>query len=328
MERILIIRLKAIGDVVLTLPAVYAIRENFPAAKISYLISAENAPLLRGFAEVNEIIALNRAALRSGNPLKVTSEFLGLLWRLRRGEFDLAVDLHGYGETAWLTRITGAPQRWGRVYRAGRGWAYTRQFKPDPALHAAESHLRMMEECGLKMDAVRNEFVLPTVVVNDARAWFAGQGLDVTRPTVYLQPFTSAPDKNWPFDHYLELASYLKARGVQVIIGGGPSDQPSLDRARSLGFTIPTGLPRLTDAGLMQLSTVVVGGDTGFVHLTVALGRRVVMLMKSKGRGTAVPFRHPEWAIAPQAGSPLATVPAATVIAAVGDALAATGPHY
>ena len=61
-ENILLIRLKAIGDVVLTLPAVGALRENFPAAKITFLTSKENASLLRGFREVNEVMALDRAA--------------------------------------------------------------------------------------------------------------------------------------------------------------------------------------------------------------------------------------------------------------------------
>ena len=69
MENILLIRLKAIGDVILTLPAVQAVRDNYPAAKITFFTSKENAGLLRGFREVNEVIALDRAALRSGNPL-------------------------------------------------------------------------------------------------------------------------------------------------------------------------------------------------------------------------------------------------------------------
>src|SRR5580693_2037604 len=99
MENILLIRLKSIGDVVLTLPAVNAIRDNFPSAKITFLTSKENAGLLRGFREVDEVISVDRAALRGGNPLKVFREFFGLLRQLRAAKFDLAVDLHGIGET-------------------------------------------------------------------------------------------------------------------------------------------------------------------------------------------------------------------------------------
>ena len=115
-ENILLIRFKSIGDVILTLPAVHAVRENRPSAKITFLTSKENAVLLRGFREVDEVIALDRAALRSGNPLKILPEFFGLLRRLRAGKFSLAIDFQSYGETAWLARITGASQRWGSVY--------------------------------------------------------------------------------------------------------------------------------------------------------------------------------------------------------------------
>jgi heptosyltransferase-1 len=67
-ENILLIRLKSIGDVLFTLPAVHRVRENFPGAKITFLTSRENAPLLEGFREVDEVITLDRARFQSGNP--------------------------------------------------------------------------------------------------------------------------------------------------------------------------------------------------------------------------------------------------------------------
>jgi ADP-heptose:LPS heptosyltransferase len=326
MKNILLIRLKSIGDVVLTLPAVNAVRENFPSAQITFLTSKENAMLLQGFRAVNEVITLDRAAMRSGNPLKTIPELFGLLRRLRAGRFDLAVDFQGYGETAWLAWMSGAAQRWGSVRHRIRRQAYTRMIPPDPKVHAAEWHLRMLEQCGLKTGAIRNEFVLPETSVTQARQWFAHQHLDAAQPTLYLQPFTSAAHKNWPFENFLALADYWRGRGVQVIVGSGPENQPRLDQARNLGLAVACGLPRLTDAGLIQLSTLVVGGDTGFMHLAVALGKRVVMLMNGCGAGCAVPFRHPDWGIAPPTGTPLATLPPGDVIQAVSTALATASP--
>ena len=323
---ILLIRLKSIGDVLFTLPAVHAVRENFPSAKITFFVSKENASLLRGFRDVNEVIAIDRAALRSGNPLKMTGELFSLLRRLRTGGFSLVVDFQGYGETAWLTRLTGAPQRWGSVYSTGRRWAYTRGVKRKEDLHPAEWNLFLLRECGLKTGAIKNQFVLPDDALAAAKKIFSEHKLDFAKPTLFIQPFTSSPHKNWPFENYLALAKYWRARGVQVIIAGGPADRPLLDRARSLGFAVPADRPRLTDAGLMKLSTLIVGGDTGFMHLAVALGKRVVMLMNLQGPGSAVPFRHPEWIIAPKTGSPLAEVAPEQVIDAVGAALAADGP--
>src|ERR1700709_1436900 len=103
---ILLIRIKAIGDVVLTLPAVAALRENYPSAKITFLTSQENTTLLEGFKDVDEVSPLARRALRSKNPCRFLSRFFSLLRRLRAGKFDLVVDFQSNGESAWLTRMT------------------------------------------------------------------------------------------------------------------------------------------------------------------------------------------------------------------------------
>jgi len=301
-ENILLIRLKSIGDILFTLPAVHAVRENFPSAKITFLVSKENASLLRGFRDVNEVIAIDRAALRSGNPFRVVPEFFSLLRRLRAGKFSLVVDFQGYGETAWLARLTGARERWGSVYSTGRKWAYTRGLKRKEDLHPTEWNLFLLRECGLKIGAIKNQFVLPDDALAAAKKIFSEHKLDLAKPTLFIQPFTSSPQKNWPFENYLALANHWRACGVQVIIAGGPTDKPLLDRAQSLGFVIPSSRPRLTDAGLMKLSTLIVGGDTGFMHLAVALEKRVVMLIQRAGPGAAIPFRHPDWIVEPPAG--------------------------
>ena len=174
MDNILLIRLKAIGDVIFTLPAVSALREHFPAAKITFLTSKENATLLRGFPQVSEVIALDRAALRSGQLWKMGAEFFGLLRRLRAGRFSLVVDFQGFGETAWLARITGAPQRWGSVYGAGRRWAYTRGLVREDNLHPAEWNLQMLNRCGVASHSIRNEFSLPADALAGAQQFFDG----------------------------------------------------------------------------------------------------------------------------------------------------------
>src|SRR5450432_1676285 len=161
---ILLIRLKAIGDVLLTLPAVAAIRQNFPEAKITFFTSHENTSLLRGFSGVDEVIALDRAALRSGNPLRAAPNFFGMLRRLRAGKFDLVADFQGNGETGWLTRFTGARRRWGSVYNPGQGWAYTQRVARPRNVHPADTNLELLRQCGLAIGAPKNEFLLPAEV--------------------------------------------------------------------------------------------------------------------------------------------------------------------
>src|ERR1043165_9157694 len=122
---ILLIRLKSIGDILFTLPAVNLVRDCFPNAGLTFLTSSENAPLLRGFVALNNVLTLDRALYRRKNPLAIFAHTLELLRRLRRSRFSLVIDFQGYGETALLTSLTGAPQRWGTIYRRGRRWAYT-----------------------------------------------------------------------------------------------------------------------------------------------------------------------------------------------------------
>jgi ADP-heptose:LPS heptosyltransferase len=320
-QRILLIRLKSIGDVVLTLPAVNAVRDNFPTAEITYLASLENAPLLRGFRAVNHVIPLDRAALRSGNPLKVLPEFFGLLRRIRAGKFDLAVDFQGFGETAWLTRFTGAPNRWGSVYGRGRAWAYTRGVTRDDRIHHVDWYLSFLQQCGLRSGKIRNEYFLPEEALVAAQKFLAAYNLDATKPVLFIQPFTSSPQKNWPLDRYMAVARHGQEHGWQILFGGGPADRAVLESARESGFPVSAGVPMLVTGGLMKLSSLVLGGDTGALHLAVAMGRRVVMIGETSGTGKTNPYYHTDWTITPPAGQTLSNIETDRVIKACSHAL-------
>ncbi len=323
MENILLMRLKSIGDILFTLPAVHVVRQNFPDARLHFLVSREHVSLLRGFREIDGVIALDRTTLSSGNPFKLVGEFLSLLGRLRTGKFSLVVDFQGYGETAWLARLTGAPRRWGNVYGSGRAWAYTHGVRRNDLLHPADWNLSLLEQCGLKIGRVKNEFVLPEDALTAARSFFSEQKLEVSKPTLFLQPFTSTPFKNWPLEHFLALARHFQSRGVQVLFGGGPSERAALEPARAAGFVVAAGEPLLVSAGLAKLSTVVIGGVTGLLHLAVAMQKRVVMLIGSGERG--LPYQHPDWIIAPSTGDNVSEIQLGPGIEACRCALAEMG---
>jgi len=319
-ESILLIRLKSIGDVAFTLPAVNAVRDNFPDAKITFLTSTENAPLLRGFREVTETIALDRTRFQGGNPKVILSGMFSLLRRLRAGKFSLTIDFQGYGETEWLSWWSGAPERWGSVYRSGRGWTYSRGERRNGGIHPAYWNLAFLQQCGLKIGGIKNEFALPEDALAAARQFFIEQNLDTTKPILFVQPFSSSPQKNWPLENYLAVARYWHSRGRQILFGGGPADRAALEPARAAGFCAAAGQPLLVSLGLAKLSTFMLGGDTGLGHLAVASGQRVVMVMMGNRFGFCVPFRHPEWAVAPGQGSDITTIPVARVLAATEQA--------
>ena len=196
---ILIIRLKSIGDVVLTLPAAALVRENFPEHRILFLTATENAPLLRGFAMVDEVLLLDRQAFRQGRWLAGVRNILQLVGRCRRAGLSHVLDFQGYGETAILSWVTGAAERWGLINRASRRWAFTKPIARNYGIHLADSNLALGLEAGLRATPVRNEFRLPEAELETARSFFQREKLEPGRPTLFIQPFTCdfADSKVW-----------------------------------------------------------------------------------------------------------------------------------
>jgi ADP-heptose:LPS heptosyltransferase len=265
---------------------------------------------------VDEIIEVDRNLYRQGNPWKILRATAGLIRRLRRENFSLAIDLQGYVETAALTWCSGAPQRWGSVYNKGRRWAYTHAVTRDYGLHPIDWNLFLLRQCGLETQTIRNEFILPDDALESARKFFAANQLLPDKRTLFIQPFTSSPGKNWPLAGYLAVARHWRERGLQVLFGGGPGESASLESARAAGFAVSAGVPMLVSAGLMKLSTLVLGGDTGMPHLALALGKRVVVIMQSNQPGSCIPFQHADWTVTPAEGQPVAGISPEAVNAA------------
>jgi ADP-heptose:LPS heptosyltransferase len=325
-DRILVIRLKSIGDVVFTLPAVHALRVRFPQARLEFLTSVENAEIIAGFPGVDEVLAVDRAAVRRLGLGAVWVNTVGLAWRLRRRRYGLVVDFQGYGETALLTWLTGAPHRWGRRQRASRSWAYTASQTGEVREHSAEWNRILLANQGLALPPCSNRFVLPSRWLDEARAFFSGNALDPERQTLFVLPFTSSAHKDWPLGRFAAVARHWRARGVQVIIGGGSANREALlALARAEGCACSVGVPLLTSAGLARLSTLTLGGVTGLLHLAVAMEKRVLMLVGFAAQETNLPWGHPEWACAPGNNGALADLEVPAVLRACEEALAAVG---
>lgn len=323
---ILLIRLGGLGDLLFTLPAVQAVRAAFPRSRITFLVDKELAPVLEGFSAVDTTLSIDRAGYKRCNPLVLLRGTFRLLSSLKRPRFSLAVDFHGFGETAWFTWWSGAPQRWGNVYQPARSWAYTRPVQHNSAMHPIDYNLELLRQAGgLPAVPPANHFKVPAKVMALARRCFQENNLNPDLPTLLVQPFTSTPGKNWPLDKYLSVARRARACGLQILFGGGPSDRPALEPARNAGFAVAAGTPVLVSAGLAQRSAFVLGGDTGLLHAAVAMGKRVVMMMPALHAGACCPFGHRDWAIVPAAGSPISTIPVDAVWKACAAAMAELG---
>lgn len=112
----------------------------------------------------------------------------------------------------------------------------------------------------------------------------------------------------------MALALHWRSHGVQILFGGGPSERAALEPTHAAGFCVAAGTSLLVCAGLMKLSTLVVGGDTGLLHLAVAMGKRVVMIMNSNEPGSSHPFQHADWTITSPDGKIVSKIQTAAVI--------------
>jgi ADP-heptose:LPS heptosyltransferase len=310
------------GDVVFTLPAVHLLRENFPQARISFLTSTDNQGIVAGFTEVDEVIVQDLKAFKQPGLKRKIGTALSLARRVRRGKFSLVLDLQFYTDTAILSWITRAPNRWGfRIGKRFRRFAYTRCLPRAEDRHPVDANIHLLTEMGLKMAPVRWPFRPAAQGREEANQLMAEHRLEKTVPLIFFQPFTSTPKKNWPLERYLAVARHWREKGMQVAFGGGVKDKETLAPATSEGFAAFTGYPLSTVAWLLEPASLVVGGDTGLMHLALAMGKRLCMLVRPLGwNGT--PYGHPEWVIAPDADDEIGGLPVEKVNQGIANALA------
>ncbi len=131
--RILLVRLRLIGDVVFTTPILHALRRQFPSAELVYLVEPAAAPVVAGNPALSDVVVVPR---RKG--WRRVVDDLTIARRLRARRFDVAVDLHGGPRSAWFTWLSGAPVRVGYDV-PGRRWMYTRVVHRPRELRARHS---------------------------------------------------------------------------------------------------------------------------------------------------------------------------------------------
>ena len=205
-------------------------------------------------------------------------------------------------------------------------WAYTQGVRRDPDRHPAEDFLLLLDACGLPPAPICNQFILPDRVADEARRLFLARGLEPAKPTLFIQPFTSSASQELaPGPVSRGRLSIWQRRGLQVLFSGGPTEQTALEPAREAGFPVSAGASLLVTAGLMKLSTLILGGDTGVLHLAVAMDQRVIMIMNSIGPGSSHPFQHADWTVTPASGQSVAAITTDAVNGACGRAFAALG---
>ena len=272
-ERILISLMKFIGDVVLTTPVIRALREQFSSAHIAYLADKQAVSLLEGNPCLNELIPFDFS--KPG-----LLEQARVIRRLRKGKFDVFIDLFCNPRTALLARASGAPVRIGKEVR-GRGRLYTHRILDDgKPKTAVEYHYQYVKPLGVEPSHRRTEIFLSEEEKREAGIYLKWQDIDPDKTIVGLHPGATWPAKMWPAERFAALIDLMKAKlDVQVVVTQGPADAPIIEKIsrQAVGNAVYLKvLPLRQLAAVLSSFGVYVANDSGPMHIAAAIGTKTI----------------------------------------------------
>ena len=301
-------RLRLIGDVVLTTPVIRALRRAYPDAVITYLVEPDAAPVVAHNPHLDEVIV----APRTKGARRIVED-LALARRLRRERFDLALDLHGGPRSAWLTWATGAPERIGYDIK-GRRWMYTRTVHRPRELrprHSVANQWDLLEAIpGWRdgpADRRRDAVQMALAPGADARmaARLADAGVNADDEVVVLHVSAGNPFRRWPETFFAQTAAALAAGNSRrrLVFSSGPSDREAASRIAADARTrLGAEASRIIDLGEFDLqelraligrSRLFVGGDTGPLHIAASTLTPIVGIYGPTLAVRSAPWRAP-----------------------------------
>jgi lipopolysaccharide heptosyltransferase I len=304
-NNILIIKPSSLGDVVLALPALSALRRNFSDANISWLVRPEFAPILEDHPHLTEVIPFDRKFLGKAwyNP-RALACLVHLIRRLRRSKFDAVIDLQGLLRTALLGWLTGSKKRFGMA--KAREFAhvfYTHKIAQTPdCIHLVDYYLKMVSEMGAS--DLRVEFVFPqNAPAMDSVCRLLAQHKVSPGIYVVLVPGSARSEKCWPVERFAQLADRIAvSSGLPIIASGVASEGPIVDQLRSMSRATIVNFAGRTSANelvaLLKMAGLVVSNDTGPGHIAAALGTPVVLIFGLSNPARVAPYGRPECIVA------------------------------
>jgi len=288
---ILIIRLSAIGDIIMATPLIPALKEAYPKARLAWLTDEANAGLLRNNPRLDRLMLWPRRRWRQlaqdRRYLQLWREFRALVRALRQERFDLVLDIQGLLKSAVWAFLSGCKTRIGIGSREGSQFLMSRTIARDSGnaddLRIGSEYLRLARALGLRPARFDMDIVASEQEQTEARALLKSKG--VAGKFTVICPFTTRPQKHWFNERWTELAARLADElGFSVVMLGGPGDQPG---AEAIAGPAPdlANLVGQTSLGaciaIIQQAGLLVGVDTGLTHLGIAMRTPTVAIFGS-----------------------------------------------
>ena len=301
MENILVVKLSAIGDVIHALPVSYAIKEQYPDAHLTWVVEPAAYAILEDNPYIDELILFEKAKFRSfGGFLREIGPFRR---RLRTRRYDASLDLQGLFKSAAIAFNAGAKLRIGTANMREGAHLVSRPVRGTHAEgHIVERYLDVARALGCAVREVRFPVAISEHDAVAADTLLAREGVPEERPFVAFAIGANWPNKRWPAEHFAALADRLyHAHYIPVLVGGGRLDETIAQDIVRASEIPPVNLVGRTNlkqlAHVFTRAALVLGGDTGPVHLAAGLRTPTVMLMGPTDANRNGPYGQIENAI-------------------------------
>ncbi|HEX8852890.1 MAG TPA: glycosyltransferase family 9 protein [Pyrinomonadaceae bacterium] len=280
-RRVLVVRLRSIGDTVLATPSLHALRRFLPRARIDILLEDWVAPLLEGSADVDRIVTVER---------RNNSSRISVARKLRAERYDVAYNLHG-GSTAAI--LTWASRARARVGYADYRYAllHTHTAPPSAKLwgcektHSAEQQLALLGWTGVPVsDRPATRLPIREEAARSVARRLAASGLAETQAFALVHPAAAFDSKTWAAENFARVSEHLSARGLAVVAVAAPNEAEVL---AGVAAQARTPLVALTDLSLPELTALAararlfVGNDSGVAHMAAAVATPSVVVFGS-----------------------------------------------
>lgn len=290
----LIIRLSAIGDVVMASPVAETIKRQRPNAKIYWLTQPEYLSLIRDNPFVDDVICWDKqnwqALLAKGNLFALTGELRKLRSALHAYDFEYALDLQGLFKSGFLAWLSGAKTRVGLGSKEGSGRFMTRTISRNlgDRAHIGSEYRYLVNQLGYQEAGWQMRVPVSQEIISESLELLP-QDLRTNNYAVVC-PFSTQPQKRWVDDNWRQVILRLRGRyHLRTVILGGPKDiEHGNNLAKGSGAINLAGKTRLLEAGaLIKNASLLIGLDSGLTHMGHAFKIPTVGLF-----GATCPYSH------------------------------------
>jgi ADP-heptose:LPS heptosyltransferase len=274
--KILAIRFARLGDVVLLLPALATLKQSFPGSRLTFLTGHRCAPLAELCPAIDEVLAVDRVAMRDGPVWRAIADMSRVVKDVRSRKFDLVVDFHSFRETNLLAWISGAPARVAMKRYAAPYLRFCFNRPPvleDKSLHVAQMFRKVVEEvAGAPALPAPSRLAVPPGL----RQWAKEVVPEGPRITLYIDAPVS--ERVWPPERFAQVADFvIETFDAAVLVISGSSGSGLAKRVRQasrhpIRLSLFTDVSVLEVAALIDASRLLISNDTGPMHFGPVVG--------------------------------------------------------